>query len=205
MPPTRRRENKLLKEGYKLIAGLDEAGKGAWAGPIVAAAVILPPKLKIPSLNDSKLLSPNKREKIFILISKQAVNWSVGIISKKTIDQVGIQKANFLAMEKALTRLFIQPDYLLIDYLKLKNINFPSLSLVDGDKKVTSIAAASILAKVTRDYIMIREDRKFPPYGFAQHKGYGTELHFQMIQKHGLSPLHRQSFQPMRRFVSYSG
>lgn len=196
--PTHREENKLYQKGYQRIAGIDEVGKGAWAGPIVAATVILPPQLKIPLLRDSKLLNPSQRKNLYLLITKQAINWSVGIISEKVIDEIGIVEANRQAMEKAIQRLTIEPDYLLIDYLKLNNVKIPALSLVDGDQKVASIAAASVIAKVTRDYIMIKSHQEYPKFSFHMHKGYGTDHHYQMILRHGICEIHRRSFSPMK-------
>lgn len=195
--PTYREENKLYRQGINHIAGLDEAGKGAWAGPVVAASVILPRTIKIPNLRDSKLLGASQRKKLYLEITKQAINWSVGIVSEKIIDEVGIVSANLMAMEKAIERLTISPDFLLIDYLKL-NTSILSLSVVNGDQKIASIAAASIVAKVTRDYIMIASHKDYPKYNFHIHKGYGTDHHYQMIIKHGICVLHRRSFSPIK-------
>lgn len=196
--PTNREEKKLYQQGFSKIAGIDEAGKGAWAGPVVAATVIFPPKLRILGLRDSKQLNATQRKELYLEITKKAIIWSVGIVSEKLIDQIGIVPANLLAMEKALKNLLVEPDYLLIDYFKLKNIKIPSQSIVAGDQKIASIAAASIIAKVTRDYIMITAHKDYPKFGFHMHKGYGTDRHYQMILRHGICSLHRRSFSPMK-------
>jgi len=196
--PHTRYENNLRKKGYKLIAGLDEAGKGAWAGPLVAATVILPPEFKLPGLKDSKLLSTTQRKKFYIEITKNVISWSVGIVSEKMIDRIGIVLANIHAMEKAINRLTVEPDYLLIDYIKLKNVDIPSRSLVNGDRMVASIASASIIAKVTRDHMMIEAHKYHPKFDFHMHKGYGTDRHHKMILKHGICDLHRRSFSPIK-------
>lgn len=196
--PHTRYENSLRKQGYQFVAGLDEVGKGAWAGPLVAASVILPADLKLSGLKDSKLLTPSERKRLYLAITKTALNWSVGIVSEKMIDRLGVVSANILAMEKALERLTVVPDYLLIDYVKLKNVKIPSRSLIDGDQMVVSIAAASIIAKVTRDIIMIQAHKDFPKFGFHRHKGYGTDHHHERILIHGICELHRRSFSPMK-------
>lgn len=198
--PHTRYENSLRRKGYKLIAGLDEAGKGAWAGPVVAAAVILPPELKLSGLRDSKLLTSTQRKEFYLEITKKAISWSVGVISEKTIDRIGIVLANIQAMEKSLNRLTVDPDYLLIDYFKLKNVKIPYRSLVNGDQMVSTIAAASIIAKVTRDHIMIEAHKYHPKYDFHVHKGYGTDRHHKMILRYGICDLHRRSFSPIKDF-----
>ncbi|OGY46012.1 MAG: ribonuclease HII [Candidatus Buchananbacteria bacterium RIFCSPHIGHO2_01_FULL_46_12] len=196
--PNYSHENKILSQGFTLIAGLDEAGRGAWAGPIVAGAVILNPEVKIRGLKDSKLLCTKAREELFAEIAAKALGWAAGIISEKKIDQQGLGWANLAAMRLALKNLSPQPDHLLIDAVKLNYENLPSLSIIDGDYKITSIAAASIVAKVTRDRLMIELHEKYPEYNFDRHKGYGTAGHYQMIFRHGLCALHRRSFRPMR-------
>jgi len=196
--PNLRRENNLYKKGYQLIAGLDEAGRGAWAGPIVAAAVILSPNSKIYGIKDSKLLTSRKREELFFKITQNSIAWAVGIVSHKIIDQRGINRANILACQKAIERLLVKPDYLLIDFIQWEKINLPYQSIIKGDRKVQSISAASIVAKVTRDHLLIKKDKKYPKYGFARHKGYGTQFHRQMIYQYGLCDFHRKSFRPMR-------
>ncbi len=201
-------ENKLRKRGFRFIAGLDEAGRGAWAGPIVAGAVIIEVDKvnKVDRVNgvlkgvkDSKLLTPKKREKFFEIIIRQVLDWSVGVVSEKVIDEIGIVKANKLAMKKALENLSFKPDYVLIDgKINLDKLRIPSQSIIQGDTKIFSIASASIIAKVWRDRIMIKLHEKYPYYGFAQHKGYGTKLHWKTIQKYKICPLHRKTFKPMK-------
>ena len=200
--PNLRQEKKLRKKGFKYIAGLDEAGKGAWAGPIVAGAVILNPKIKIKGIRDSKLLRAPIRQELYKKIIDSAISWSVAIVDQAQIDQTGIVPANVLAMEKALAGLNIQPDYLLIDYLKIDSQNLPILAMIDGDYKITSVAAASIIAKVTRDKIMDDLDEEYPQYGFKQHKGYGTNHHFAMINKWGICAIHRKTWEPMKYFTN---
>ncbi len=200
--PNRRQEKKLRRLGFKLIAGVDEVGRGAWAGPIVSAAVVLNPKIKISGIKDSKLLRRLEREMLFEKITDSALAWSIAAISNKIIDRLGITEANRLVMIKALEKLKPQPDYLLIDALMLDYHDLPSLAIIDGDCRITSIAAASIIAKVSRDQLMDQLDENFPQYGFKQHKGYGTNHHFQMINQHGICNLHRQSFRPIKDFIN---
>ncbi|MBU1148952.1 ribonuclease HII [Patescibacteria group bacterium] len=190
--PNRQLENKLAKK-YKLIAGVDEAGRGALAGPIAAAAVILPKK-KITGIKDSKLLSPAKRAQLFCQIKKEAIAWAVATIPNSQIDQIGINPANKLVMEKAIAKLKTKPNYVLIDGNLPIKTNIPNQLVIGGDRKIYSIAAASILAKVHRDKLLISYDRKYPGYGLAQHKGYGTKLHLTKIKKLKSCRLHRQSF-----------
>jgi ribonuclease HII len=199
--PTYHEEEKLKKKGYLKIAGLDEAGRGAWAGPIVASSVILNPRVRIDGLRDSKKLTPTKRKQLYLEIVKNALNWSVGIVPEKTIDRIGINEANALAMEQSVKRLLLQPDYLLIDYFLLDHVGIDHHAIVKGDQKVASIAAASIIAKVTRDYIMIAAHKDHPEYSFHTHKGYGTDHHKKKIKQHGTSRIHRMSFSPMKDLV----
>lgn len=196
--PDRREEKKLQEKGYRLIAGIDEVGKGAWAGPLVAAAVILAPKNKIKGINDSKKLTPKKREKLFVGITREALAWSVAVVENDFIDQQGIVKANLKAIKEAGLGLNLQPDYLLIDAVRIKVGKIPTKSIIKGDAKVLSIAAASIVAKVVRDSLMNGYHRLYPKYKFSKHKGYGTKEHHRLIKKHGFSPIHRKSFRPMR-------
>jgi len=190
--PNRRLENRLAKK-YKPVAGVDEAGRGALAGPITAAAVIMPSK-KITGIKDSKLLSPQKREELFLLIKKGAIAWSIASISNRQIDKIGINPANRLVMQKAIAKLKRKPDYLLLD--GNLSIDCPILyqSVINGDQKIYCIAAASILAKVHRDKLMARYHRQFPLFGFDQNKGYGTKQHIAQIKKIGISRLHRRSY-----------
>jgi len=196
--PTRREENKLYRQGITLIAGVDESGRGAWAGPLVAAAVILPKKFKLSGINDSKKLTPAQREKLFDLIIKQAVAYCTYRVSQKSIDKKGVAKANLTAINKSVGRLSVRPEAVLIDYFKVSWPKIKSIGIKKGDAKVISIAAASIIAKVTRDRIMVRHHRKYPAYNFAQHKGYGTSHHHKKILQHGSCPLHRLSFAPFK-------
>jgi len=197
--PSRRLENKLQRQGFLNIAGIDEVGRGAWAGPLVAAAVILPHNYKIKDVKDSKKLSAKTREQLFLKITKNAIQYSISIISHNIIDQIGIQQANIKAFRNTITKLKIKPNYLLIDGKEISTHPLPYEYLVSGDNKITSIAAASIVAKVTRDYIMQEYNKRFPEYGFSQHKGYGTLFHRQAISKHGLTTIHRKSFKPISK------
>lgn len=199
--PTYQEEEKLKKKGYIKVAGLDEAGRGAWAGPIVAASVILNPRVPVDGLRDSKQLSPTRRKQIYLEIIKNALNWSVGIVSEKMIDRIGINQANAMAMEQAIKKLRLKPDYLLIDYFLLDNVGIEHHAIEKGDQKVASIAAASIIAKVTRDFIMIAAHKEYPMYNFHTHKGYGTEYHQKKIAEHGICKIHRVSFSPMKDLV----
>jgi len=200
--PNFRTEKKLNKQGFLLIAGVDEAGRGSWAGPIVAAAVILNPQTKIKGIKDSKLLRSPIRKKLFDQITSQAIAWAIGVVSEKEIDHIGINQANILVMQKAIKKLKKSPDYLLIDAVDINYKKLPSLSVIKGDYKIKSIAAASIIAKVSRDKIMDNLDEKYPQYGFKQHKGYGTSHHFQMINQYGICKIHRQTWEPMKNFVN---
>jgi ribonuclease HII len=199
--PNLRQERKLQRQGFKYIAGLDESGRGAWAGPIVAAAVILDPKIKIKGLKDSKLLRAPNREEFFDKIANVAIAWSVAAINQQTIDKIGIQEANILAMKQALKKLSPGADYSLTDALSLSYRQLPNLAFIKGDRKITSIAAASIIAKVMRDQMMDKLDEQYPQYGFKQHKGYGTAHHFQMLAEHGICEIHRKTWQPMKYFI----
>lgn len=200
-PPSLVEENGLSSRGYHLIAGIDEAGRGALAGPVVAAAVILPQSPDFPwlkSVRDSKEIPPAKREFLFGLIKQEAVAIGVGIIDHQIIDSVGILKATRLAMCHAVEQLTCSPDFLLIDFLTLPQLKIPQKPIVKGDKLCLSIACASIVAKVTRDRIMVELDQLHPGYGFAHHKGYGTEQHLCCLRQHGPSPIHRRYFAPVR-------
>ncbi len=201
--PNYRIENKLYRQGYKYIAGLDEAGRGAWAGPVVAAAVILPPKLRIKGVRDSKLLSPRQRERLYILITKQAVTYAVGIVSEKIIDQQGIIPATRQAFLKAVNKLNTEVDYLLVDGIKIFEHNVSNKFYIKGDRHIMSIAAASIIAKVTRDRLLESYHQEFPQYGFNKHKGYGTQMHREKLEEYGLSAIHRRSYYPMMTFFDF--
>ena len=198
-----RHEYKLHKQGFHNIAGLDEAGRGAWAGPVTAAVVILPPDQDdlirvLEGVTDSKQLTPKQREALLPTILDVAFATAVGHATNAEIDENGIVPSTRLAMTRALAELRTSPDYLLIDALKLAEVELPQLSLVKGDRRSLSIAAASILAKVTRDRHMVALDKEYPFYGFGQHKGYGTKGHRDMLEAHGPCRKHRMSFKPIR-------
>ncbi len=197
LKPSYKIENQLRKRGYENIAGLDEVGRGAWAGPVVAAAVILPPKLRIKGIRDSKLLTPAKREQLSIYIKKNALGIGLGITSEKIIDKQGIIPATRMAFLQAIDNLSLEADYLLTDGLKFFGHSLPIEFHTKGDQKITSIAAASIVAKVVRDNILRDYHEKFPHYGFDRHKGYGTKHHKDNILKHGTCNIHRLSFRPL--------
>jgi ribonuclease HII len=192
-------ERELGRQGFKLIAGVDEVGRGPLAGPIVAAAVILPPAIDLPGLADSKLLSAKQREGLFMRIQSQAIAVGLGKVSHRLIDRINIWQANLLAMKLAVESLSCPPDFLLMDGGRYRlALALPQRGITGGDRKCASIAAASIIAKVTRDRLMLVYDQKYPEYGFAQHKGYGTKQHFQKLAEHGPCPIHRRSFYPMK-------
>ncbi|NLB36383.1 MAG: ribonuclease HII [Clostridiales bacterium] len=187
-------EKEAKKQGYCSVCGIDEAGRGPLAGPVFAAAVILPDGCVIDGLNDSKKLSPKKRDELFEIIRERAVAFSVDAATEKEIDEINILQATFLAMKRAQEGLKIKADYALIDGNRMPPLSIPAMSIVKGDSRSSSIAAASILAKVSRDRYMTQLDKLYPQYKFAQHKGYPTELHYEMIAKYGISPVHRLSF-----------
>ncbi|MCR4595004.1 MAG: ribonuclease HII [Clostridiales bacterium] len=188
-------EEKALAEGFKNICGIDEAGRGPLAGPVYAATVILPLGLEIPGLNDSKKLSEKKREELFDVITENAVSWAVGTADEKEIDEINILNATFLAMKRAVEGLSVKADYALVDGNRYPHIgNIKEETVIKGDGKVMSIAAASIIAKVSRDRYMLEMANEYPQYQFEKHKGYGTKLHYEMIEKYGISPIHRKSF-----------
>ncbi|HBA97064.1 MAG TPA: ribonuclease HII [Lachnospiraceae bacterium] len=179
---------------YKLIAGIDEAGRGPLAGPVAAGAVILPENCRILYLNDSKKLSASKRDELFDEIKEKAVAYGVGIVSPERIDEINILQATLEAMEKAVKAMDIEPDMLLIDALTIPALPYKQTGIVKGDAKSVSIAAASIIAKVTRDRIMMDIDKIYPEYGFASHKGYGSKAHIEALKKYGPCPVHRKTF-----------
>lgn len=194
--PTLRLEKSLWKKGFHHIAGLDEVGRGCFAGPVVVGAVVFPKDLQmIAGLADSKLLKPRQREKLTESIKEQALAWSVAEISVTTINKLGIGKATQIAFRKAIKSLKKSPDFILIDAFYIKHLNRKRQKPIkDGDKICASISAASIIAKVYRDKLMKKLHRKYPKYGFAKHKGYGTKQHQDAIKKYGLSKIHRKSF-----------
>src|SRR5438093_3180252 len=197
-----RYEKKLRAIGVAQIAGIDEAGRGARAGPVVAAAVILPQKFRHRRLNDSKQLAPEVREEIYHdLIADAELRWAVGIVDSVEIDRINILRATHKAMRAALATLSLQPDHVLIDGLPVFPFPLPQTAIIDGDCFSLTIAAASVIAKVTRDTIMRDFCARFPEYCFSQHKGYGTELHLTKLHEHGPCPIHRRSFEPVAQPV----
>ena len=187
-------ERELHAEGIGLICGVDEAGRGPLAGPVCAAAVILPPETELPGLNDSKKLSEKKREQLFPEIQQIALAWSVAFASVEEIEERNILGATMLAMNRAIAGLSLTPDLALIDGNRNKEIEVPSRCVVHGDARCASIAAASILAKVSRDHLMLELAREYPQYGFEKHKGYGTKAHYAALREYGPCPAHRPSF-----------
>jgi len=195
-PPTApyRYEARAWRAGLARIAGLDEAGRGPLAGPVVAAAVILAPDRRVRKLCDSKLLTPERRETLFQAITTHAVGVGVGIIDHATIDRVNILQATRLAMLEALRQLAVAPDLVITDFVQLPGLACPQRNLVDGDARCATVAAASIIAKVTRDRLMVEAHQQFPAYGFARHKGYATPEHLAALDRLGPCPLHRRTF-----------
>lgn len=187
-------EDSLYQKGYNLVCGVDEAGRGPLCGPVVAAAVILNKDDMIEGVNDSKKLSEKKRECLYDVIMQKAIAVGVGMSDVDIIEKVNILNATKLAMKQAIKNLKIKSDYVLIDGNQMIDIDIDAQTVVSGDAKSESIAAASIIAKVTRDRLLIEYDKKYPEYGFAKHKGYGTKAHIEAIKKYGLTPIHRASF-----------
>ena len=182
------------ENGYNVVCGVDEAGRGPLAGPVFAAAVILPENYTHEILNDSKKLSEKKRDLVYDDIVKDAICWSVGIADEKEIDEINILNATFLAMKRAVDGLKIKPDLAYIDGNQYPKTGVKEITIVKGDGKCMSVAAASIIAKVSRDRFMLEIAEKYPEYQFSKHKGYGTKLHYEMIEKYGVSPVHRRTF-----------
>ncbi len=202
--PSLAEEKVLEAQGYQYIAGIDEVGRGALAGPVVASAVILPHHIDAPWLSmvrDSKQLTPQRRELLFRYISEIAISTGTGMVPSEVIDTEGIAKATRIAMTLAIDQLSPPPESLLIDYMRLPDVSLPQKGIVNGDSLCLSIACASIIAKVTRDHLMIELDRTYPGYGLAQHKGYGTKEHLACLRRLGPSPIHRQSFRPVKAMV----
>lgn len=187
-------EDGCLLEGYQVICGVDEAGRGPLAGPVCAAAVILPRHIDIPGLNDSKKLSDKRRREIFPIIKEQALAYGIGFASHEEIDEINILQATYLAMERALAQLKLSPELALIDGNRAKDFGIPVRTVVKGDSLSANIAAASVLAKVTRDDWMLEQAELYPEYGFEVHKGYGTKAHYAALSAYGPCPIHRRSF-----------
>ena len=196
-------------QGLVRVAGVDEAGRGPWAGPVVAGAVVLPPDpavaLALAGVRDSKQLSPRQRERLFAVIQEAAVSWAPGVVPSEEIDRLGIVPATRLAMRQAVDALGAHPQALLVDAVRLPAIPLPQHSLIHGDALCLSIAAASIVAKVTRDWLMVDMDSLYPGYGFARHKGYGTPRHALALRELGPCPIHRRSFAPVARAYEAAG
>ena len=187
-------ENGYFAEGVKVICGVDEAGRGPLAGPVCAAAVILPANLEIPGLTDSKKLTDKKRRELFPVIKEQAVAFGIGFAKEQEIAEINILQATFLAMQRALDQLEVKPELALIDGNREKDFGVPVKTVVKGDSLSANIAAASVLAKVTRDDLMVEMAEKYPEYGFEVHKGYGTKAHYAALTEHGSCPAHRMTF-----------
>ena len=194
-------EDENYAEGFHVICGVDEAGRGPLAGPVCAAAVILPPHIRIPGLNDSKKLSDKKRRELFPVICEQALAYGIGMATEQEIDEINILQATFLAMQRAMDGLQVRPDLALIDGNRQKDFGLPVKTVVKGDSLSANIAAASVLAKVTRDDLMIRQATEFPEYGFEIHKGYGTKAHYAALEQYGPSPIHRMTF--LKKFYEH--
>lgn len=207
---TEKEEQRLIKlkeideeiyiNGAKYICGIDEAGRGPLAGPVVVASVILPRESMIEGVNDSKKISEKKRERVYEEIIKEAISYSVGIVDESKIDEINILQATKVGLTESIKELEVVPDIILVDALRgINTCNIPYKSIIKGDATSYSIAAASIIAKVTRDRLMVKYDEMYPEYGFAKHKGYGTANHIATIREHGLCPIHRRSF--VKNFV----
>ena len=187
-------ENSFYSDEIRVICGVDEAGRGPLAGPVCAAAVILPENLELPGLTDSKKLTDKKRRELFPMIQEQAIAYGIGLATEQEIDEINILQATFLAMQRALDQLTVKPDLALVDGNRQKDFGVPVKTVVKGDSLSANIAAASILAKVTRDDLMVEMAQKYPQYGFEIHKGYGTKAHYAALRENGASPIHRMSF-----------
>lgn len=197
-----KREKELYKEGYHFICGCDEAGRGPLVGPVVAGAVILPENYELEGLTDSKQLSEKKREKYFPIIKQDAIAYGIGIVDAKTIDEINIYEASRLAMKKAIADMKVNPDYVLTDAMPIKDLNVPVEPIIHGDALSLSIAAASVLAKVTRDHILMELDEKYPQYEFARHKGYPTKRHLELLKLYGPTEDYRFTYRPVRDLIS---
>ena len=187
-------EKQAIAEGFKCVCGIDEAGRGPLAGPVVAAAVILPKGMVIPYVNDSKKLTERRRELLYPEIMEKALAVGVGIVSPERIDEINILQATYEAMRQALSQLPVRPDVLLNDAVRIPGVDIPQVPIVKGDAKSISIACASVIAKVTRDRMMVEYDQLYPEYGFAGHKGYGSAAHMEALRQIGPCPIHRRTF-----------
>lgn len=187
-------EHRAYDEGYEIVCGVDEAGRGPLAGPVCAAAVILPRDMEIEGLNDSKKLTDARRRALFRTITEQAVAYGIAFASEQEIDEINILQATFLAMRRAMDKLSVRPALALIDGNRETDFGLPVKTIVKGDSLSANIAAASILAKVTRDDFMMEQDALYPQYGFAVHKGYGTRAHYEALRQYGACPIHRRTF-----------
>lgn len=196
-------ERTLFKKGYNHIAGTDEAGRGPLAGPVVAAAVIIPNDVTIANLNDSKKLTKNQREKLFEAIATSGAICSVGVIDNETIDRINILKASLLAMQKAILSLEVKPDFILVDgSFTVPNVTIPQMAIIGGDAICDSISAASIIAKVTRDRIMDKYQEIYPEYSFVNHRGYPTKRHLDELKNYGPTDIHRKTFRPVEKLLN---
>ncbi len=196
-----RYERYAHQQGATAVAGLDEAGRGCLAGPVVAAAVILPRDWMHAEINDSKQLTPHQRETLFAVVQEHALSIGVGMAAADIVDRVNVLQATHVAMKEAVANLSLPPDYLLLDAVKLSKMPMPQCSIIKGDSLSLSIAAASIIAKVTRDRLMREYDRQYSGYGFAMHKGYGTQQHRNAIKQHGPCPIHRATFRGVKEYI----
>ena len=187
-------EDNACAQGYQMICGIDEAGRGPLAGPVAAAAVILPEHCVIEGLNDSKKLTEKKREALYDVICREAIAYAVAMVDHRVIDEINILEATYVAMRQAVENLSVQADYALVDGNRSKGLPIPFSCVVGGDAISPSIAAASVLAKVTRDRYMLEMDERYPAYGFAKHKGYGSKAHYAALLEYGACPIHRQTF-----------
>ncbi len=192
-------ERELIESGIKLIGGIDEVGRGPLVGPVVAACCILPLNYKLEGLTDSKKLSEKKREKFYDILIKEAISYGIGVVSNEEIDKINIYEATKKAMYEAIKNTSVKPEHILIDAMKL-NTDIPSTSIVKGDSKSLSIAAASVIAKVTRDRMLIELDKKYPMYDFKHNKGYPTKKHLEAIEKYGIIKEHRLSYGPVKDY-----
>jgi len=195
-------EEELYDSGQQVICGVDEVGRGPLAGPLVVCACILPPFLRIKGINDSKKLTEKKREELYKIIIKEAIAYEVVFISVEDVDNLNIYQATKKGMLEAISKLKVKPEHCLIDAMPLGELDIPHTSIIHGDARCASIAAASIIAKVTRDHYMEKMDIKYPNYGFKKHKGYGTKIHLDALDKYGPTPIHRKTFGPVRKFYS---